>query len=331
MVSIILPFFNRAKFLLEAIAAIREQRYKEWELIGIDDGSTDDSSQRFEEATTELKQPVMLLRQENAGAYAARAHGLRHASGEIIAVYDSDDLWLPHHLSDCVTALAENPDVDWVYGANRRIDAATGAVVAENSFYEEGRKAFLDLHVDRRGDLRVIDDPDIVCCALRHGLYAGLQLSAIRRRVFEQVPFRGDLRNGEDRFFGIRAAKLGCRFAYFDNVHQVYRIHGDNSSAVGSKALAKQLAVYEILRRGYEDLKEELDLTQCEKRALHERLASQCFWQVGYSLLWANHRYDEALEAFRTGLRYAPGDWRMRKTYWVAKLKRSFLRSRSAA
>src|SRR5262245_53377862 len=100
-VSIILPTFNRARFLPEACAAIRGQRWADWELIVVDDGSTDDTERVVREQTAGWQQPVKYVRQKNQGAYGARNTGLDHARGKYIAFYDSDDLWLPHHLADC--------------------------------------------------------------------------------------------------------------------------------------------------------------------------------------------------------------------------------------
>ena len=65
----------------------------------------------------------------------------------IVAFFDSDDLWLPHHLSTCVAALDANPEVDWVYAAGRRVELETGRVLSENSFYDSdgSPKQFLRL------------------------------------------------------------------------------------------------------------------------------------------------------------------------------------------
>src|SRR5262245_582888 len=116
-VSIILPTCNRAKLLLDAFQAIRSQRFTDWELIVVDDGSTDDTRRLVEGLAAEVPQPVHYVWQENQGAYAARNTGLNRLRGKYVAFYDSDDIWLPHHLGDCVDALDGNPDVDWAYGA----------------------------------------------------------------------------------------------------------------------------------------------------------------------------------------------------------------------
>src|SRR5262245_20654457 len=100
-VSIILPTYNRAPFLPQALASIRSQQYTDWELIVVDDGSRDDTPLVVARLFADTPQPTRYVRQENQGAYAARNTGLGVAQGEYVAFFDSDDLWLPHHLRNC--------------------------------------------------------------------------------------------------------------------------------------------------------------------------------------------------------------------------------------
>jgi glycosyltransferase involved in cell wall biosynthesis len=175
-VSVILPTYNRARFLPQALASIRSQTFTDWELIVVDDGSTDDTPAVIAEQTRGWPQPVRYVRQENRGAYGARNTGLDLVRGESVAFFDSDDVWLPHHLADCAAALADNPDVDWVYGACRMVDCATGRVVCPNTFYlPDGRpRDFLRLRARAAARLRVIDDRRVIACAVCQGLYSGL-------------------------------------------------------------------------------------------------------------------------------------------------------------
>ena len=137
-VSIILPTYNRSKFLIEAFDSIHSQQWTDWELIVIDDGSTDDTRQQVTQLTADFPQSVHYIYQRNQGSYGARNAGLDKATGKYIAFYDSDDIWLPHHLKDCVEGLEANPDVDWVYGACRILDHATGVELTPSTFYDGG-------------------------------------------------------------------------------------------------------------------------------------------------------------------------------------------------
>jgi len=96
LVSVIIPFYNRVSWCLEAIESVQKQTYSNWELILVNDGSTDDISaiRAAVQADTRLR----LLEQKNAGVAAARNAGIAVANGFYIALLDSDDLWEPDKL-----------------------------------------------------------------------------------------------------------------------------------------------------------------------------------------------------------------------------------------
>ena len=98
-VSVIMPVFNAADVLPRAVASVRAQTWQRWELLLIDDGSSDDSAAVA--AGLAAQDPrIRLLRQpRNTGAAAARNAGLRHARGRYIAFLDADDEWLPEKLA----------------------------------------------------------------------------------------------------------------------------------------------------------------------------------------------------------------------------------------
>jgi glycosyltransferase involved in cell wall biosynthesis len=330
-VSIILPTYNRAGFLPQAIESIRAQTWMDWELIIVDDGSTDGTADLIRTLTAQLPQVARYVYQQNQGAYAARNTGLNLARGKYIAFFDSDDSWLPHHLGDCVQALEANPDVDWVYGACRIVDEVTGQVLAPTTFYVNGiARPFLRLRTRASGPLRTIDDRAAVVCMIWHGLYNGLQNSVIRGSVFEGLRFEAGSRNeAEDQLFVIRALKESRQIAYLDHVHVIYRVHAGNSSAVQGD-VEKRKRVFKLLIAGFERLADEVSLTPGERRILRRRLSREYFWHLGYTLLWVNGQRREALRMFRRGLAYWPWDWRCWKTYGLAVVKTLFTADREA-
>src|SRR4051812_7778207 len=98
LVSIVLPTYNRADVIGRAIDSVRAQTFLDWELLVIDDGSTDGTA----DVVTGIDQRVRLLRQPNGGTYVARNYGLVQARGRYLTFLDSDDAWLPHFLELCV-------------------------------------------------------------------------------------------------------------------------------------------------------------------------------------------------------------------------------------
>lgn len=324
-VSVVLPTFNRARFLPEALASIRAQTWSDWDLIVVDDGSTDDTEAVVAAWKSGAAERVHYVKQNNKGAYGARNTGLDHATGEYVAFFDSDDLWLPHHLARCVEALSANPEVDWVYGACRSVDAA-GAIVQATTFdTPAGPRPFLALRTRQVGDLRIIDDPGIVECQLTHGLYAGLQNSVIRRRVFDGQRFWEDFRVVDDVMFLVRALVRGIRMGYLADIHVIYRIHEGNSSGSASGANRDSLA---RIRResidGLERLERELPLSPGQRRALRRALAKHYFWDLGYVCYWETGNVPRALAAFRRGLQLNPLDARMWKTYVACRARTMF-------
>ncbi len=324
LTSIVLPTYNRARFLPEAIRSIRGQRNQVWELIVVDDGSTDDTKATIEAECRDIAERVRYIRQDNQGAYPARNTGLRAARGEFVAFFDSDDLWLPHHLSACVDALEANADLDWVYGACRMIDHSSGDEISASTFRVAGRRRpFMELRSIARGSVRLIDDARIVECAVLRGLYCGLQNSVIRARVFADRLFSVEFHNeAEDQVFPLRTVLSGFRLGYIDQVHVVYRVHDSNSSAPGaSTALDKRLTLTLELARGYEELARDWKLDARAARAVRQRLNREYFWHAGYALLWQHGRRKEALGMFRRGLRAWPWSLRCWKTYTLATLR----------
>ena len=109
-VSVIIPTYNRAALVKEAVASVLAQTWREFELIVVDDGSTDDTP----EALAPYASRIRLLRRENRGGVsAARNAGMAAARGEWLAFLDSDDLWLPEKLARQMAYLAAHPDAAW--------------------------------------------------------------------------------------------------------------------------------------------------------------------------------------------------------------------------
>jgi glycosyltransferase involved in cell wall biosynthesis len=105
-VSVIIPTYNRGWIVKEAIESVLAQDYRDFELIVVDDGSTDNT----DDILNSYRGDIMVFRQENQGVSAARNRGLAEASGRFIAFLDSDDLWLPQKLFRQVEFFNKNPD-----------------------------------------------------------------------------------------------------------------------------------------------------------------------------------------------------------------------------
>jgi glycosyltransferase involved in cell wall biosynthesis len=106
-VNVIIPTYNRAELLREAIESVLAQAYQDSELLVVDDGSTD----RTRELVAVYGKRVTYIFQENRGVSSARNLGIRASTGELIAFLDSDDLWLPEKLEQQVTIMDQHPEL----------------------------------------------------------------------------------------------------------------------------------------------------------------------------------------------------------------------------
>jgi len=104
-VSVVLPTYNRGWIIGQAIDSVLDQDYKNLELVVVDDGSIDDTPQLLSAFGDRLR----IIRQENQGVSAARNAGIRAATGELIALLDSDDTWLPGKVTAQVAFFMANP------------------------------------------------------------------------------------------------------------------------------------------------------------------------------------------------------------------------------
>ncbi|MBQ3793157.1 MAG: glycosyltransferase family 2 protein, partial [Lachnospiraceae bacterium] len=112
LVSIIVPMYNAEKFILETIASVEQQSYEDWNLILVDDGSTDDTCQvvekHIEDLTPEVGEKILLLHNRGKGAWSARNTGLAAAESRYIAFLDADDVWKPEKLEREVSFAQEH-------------------------------------------------------------------------------------------------------------------------------------------------------------------------------------------------------------------------------
>ena len=324
-VSIVLPTFNRARFLPGAFASIGAQTYQDWELIVVDDGSNDDTRTVIDRARSAIARHVKYIRQDNGGPAAARNNGIAHAAGDLVAFFDSDDLWNPEFLETCVAALDDNPDVDWVFAACRILDLDTGEEVSASTFREDGEpRPFLSLPASRRGQVMVLNDPRTLDVVLSTGLYAGFQNSVIRATTLRRWPLPiVPVRVGEDTLTAFRAIATGATLAYVDRALVDYRAHQggvtDGARTGKPEALIAQAQEY---ARGYDFVLSELAGNRRAMRLIERAAAHRKFWIEGYLGLWALGRRREAFAAYRKALALSPLDWKMWKT-WAACVVRT--------
>lgn len=122
LVSAIVIFFDAEQFIEEAIESVFAQTYAHWELLLVDDGSRDGSTEIARQFAERFPDRVRYLAHRdhgNRGMSASRNLGIRHAKGELLGFIDADDAWLPHKLEQQVAILTHHPEAAMVYGRAR--------------------------------------------------------------------------------------------------------------------------------------------------------------------------------------------------------------------
>ena len=140
-VSIITPVYNAEEFLMETIESVKNQTFQNWEMILVDDGSTDDSLSIINSYSEKDKRIRCIQLQQNSGAAIARNTGIEHSDSPYIAFLDSDDLWLPEKLETQLKIMKENQWVfthtayEWIDGRGKNLNRRVA--VPEKADYKE--------------------------------------------------------------------------------------------------------------------------------------------------------------------------------------------------
>ena len=127
LVSAIIPTYNRAEFVVEAVDSVLNQTYEDIETIVIDDGSTDNTR----EVLKEYGERITYVYQKRAERSKARNEGFRHSMGNYVAFLDSDDAWASEKIKQQVQVLNENPEVGIVYTDVQFIDTSGNPYIGE--------------------------------------------------------------------------------------------------------------------------------------------------------------------------------------------------------
>ncbi len=131
LVSVITPAYNAQDFIGQTIESVINQTYPHWEMLIVDDGSTDGTRGEVQKYLNDNR--IKYLYQENQERSAARNNGIRHSSGKYVAFLDADDLWLPDKLRVQVEYLEKHPDVGLCFTGKKCIDGG-GRSVDVHSF-----------------------------------------------------------------------------------------------------------------------------------------------------------------------------------------------------
>ncbi len=240
-VSVIIPSFNRANYLSLALDSVLEQTYPVAEIIIVDDGSTDNTS----EVVKQYASRVRFFQQNHGGVSAARNKGLELARGEIIAWCDADDVWEPTFLQRTVGLLENDPQLDGVYAGVTHIDSDGHRLPQDN---------------------RVTVPPEQLYTALADDCFIQTTGFIMRQRCFTHAGwFDTNFDISEDYDMFLRLAQ-NCRIVGLGEPLVQYRVHHQNTVANTAKWCESRLA---LTRKHFGDPRENLSGLTTQQRRAH--------------------------------------------------------------
>jgi len=284
VVSVIVPAYNAAPYLAETLESALHQSFRPFEIIVVDDGSTD-TTRAVAEAYR--NRGVVVLSQSNSGAASARNRALSIARGRLIALLDSDDLWQPDCLQTMVTFLDRNPEVSIAF--------------CDSLFFGESKFA-------GRSYQEVYPPSPPITFAKVAGHVSHVCLDAIlRREVFDRIGmFDAELRAVEDFDLWLRALHAGCRIEPIARVLVHYRRHAES---ISSRATLTGSAALQVLGkwRGRDGLgpEEQAAIEHSYRRTRFELDVSQAVEHI------RRGEFPPARAALRRACAYQP-KWRYR-------------------
>jgi glycosyltransferase involved in cell wall biosynthesis len=228
-VSVVIPVYNTVCYVAEAIESILAQTFPDFELIVIDDGSTDGCGEILSRYA--IRDPrVRIIHRENRGIVASRNEGIALASGEFLAVLDSDDVALPGRLALQLAYLKDHPDCVAVGGSALVIDSAGDTICTWR---------FPCTH-DELDALNLVNDQRMLHSSL-----------TMRREVVRNLlGYREEAETAEELDLLLRMGEVG-QLANVPEVVVKYRRHGDSVSHArrARQVLASHFAIQDARRR----------------------------------------------------------------------------------
>jgi len=263
-IAVIIPVYNRERYLLEALNSIDIQTRLPDEIVVVDDGSVDRSVEIAKSWEPKRAPLPLIIVQQNLGAAAARNKAIQNSTADLIAPLDSDDVFLPRHLELLESAFQQSRALVACAGNSGRLDEI-------EHFKKIGfdEKVFKNVHCELLGNLRVVQDSPY------HMMLSGAFIPTCssmfsRQAAIECGMFDESLRTCEDTDFWLRMAKQG-RFGFFMEKISLVRKHDQNLTHrrhVVSQIMSS-ISIYEKLVQ----MADRLALTEAELTATKKMLS----------------------------------------------------------
>lgn len=281
LVSVIIPVYNSEKYIADAIESVLCQTYKNFEILVVDDGSTDDTEKIVLYFKKLYNEKIRYFYQKNGGPAKARNLGIKNASGEHIAFLDSDDIWLPEKLAVQVAYYEENPYYGMVY-SNLALIKNGNIFQATSQLKEKGWILY-----------KLVKDKFIYTSTI-----------IIKKNVLRAVgDYHEDyyMATGEDTDLYLRIANK-YQIGYLDKVLVHKRIHDSNLGNNISPRCGTVEAITNFYRK-FPEFSPQNDTKVKKALGFHNA-------RKGYELFNANKKRNSR-RFFITAIRYSPFNWKI--------------------
>lgn len=252
-VSVIIPAYNVGPYIEETLQSVFRQTFTDYEVIVVDDGSTDDIKNKIRPYMGKIK----YIYQKNKGLAGARNTGIKVAKGDYIALLDGDDIWLRQYLEEHLKEIEK--------------DSKIGIVFADAFRLQDGK-----LLQKKYKEINPVPKKIGFSELLRRNFVFGLSL--VRRKVFSECGlFDESFRCAEDYDMWLRAAKTGYKIGFIDKPLSIYRQRKESLSR-------NPIKMYSTLIMMYKKLLEHENISDSEKRAI-QRIKSGYQFKLGCEFL----------------------------------------------
>jgi len=269
-VSVIIPVYNAEKYIEKTLESIFNQSFTDYEIIVIDDGSTDNTPNILKRHTHK----ITYIRQENSGGPSSpRNRGIKLAKGKYIALFDSDDLMLEDKLQRQITILDKHPEVSLVF--SNFIILREDEPQQQSMFEREPVKGIINSIPKKEIGGNAYRFEKLIYDEILQNNFIGTSTVVFRRKdIFEIGLFDESLIGIEDRDMWLRFSKAGKIFAYTTDILSCYRYIG-NSLSRQRKNLISRIDFYHRLLRD--------DLNSKNHKIIKNRIG-ELYWQYGFTL-----------------------------------------------
>jgi len=290
-VSIIVPTYDRATLLPRALDSIVAQTFNDWEIVLVDDGSTDNTGDVAAEYGERLNDRFLFIRQPNQGASAARNAGIDACGGRFVAFLDSDDEFLPTKLECQLELFDRRPELGLVYSDYAFIDLDG---VRHESMFDTVAPLAREVQCQTVAPDLCVCTGDVFDVLLR-GYFIPTIVGVVRREVLgNSIRFPVGQDYAEEWLFYLRVAK-SCRAGFVDKPLCLHHFTaGSLARTDKQRNTARMCDLLMMIDRTFEDL------SRAQRRTVHRQLAA-AFRQMGFDE-FRSGRYTRATRHFAEAL-----------------------------